>query len=155
MKFLGLGVPELTIIAFAMLVPIGIPLLVMGVNWKHGKDIALKRGAFAGMVTALVCNVVYIIPLAWMIPMMVVGKGVMDGRKANTVAYGVCTLLFVNLASGVMLLCAEKQDKAAFRAADHLDHPACGAPQQQPQVNISNYYIDGKPANPGNQGWND
>ena len=61
--------------------------------------------------------------------MMVVGKGVMDGRKANTVAYGVCTLIFVNLASG--------------------------APQQQPQINISNYYVDGKPASPGNQGWND
>ncbi len=51
-----------------------------------------------------------IIPLAWMIPMTVISYGIYKGTKKNTTAFGVCTLLFVNLISGILLLVAKKDD---------------------------------------------
>ncbi len=45
-----------------------------------------------------------IIPLAWMIPMTVHSWGIYQGTKDNSVAFGVCTLLFVNLVGGILLL---------------------------------------------------
>jgi len=49
-----------------------------------------------------------IIPLAWMIPMTVISYGIYKGTKHNTVAFGVCTLIFLNLISGILLLCSKK-----------------------------------------------
>lgn len=49
-----------------------------------------------------------IIPLVWMIPMTVISYGIYKGTKHNTVTFGVCTLLFLNLISGILLLCAKK-----------------------------------------------
>lgn len=51
-----------------------------------------------------------IIPLAWMIPMTVISYGIYKGTKKNTVAFGVCMLIFVSLVSGVLLLVAKKDD---------------------------------------------
>ena len=45
-----------------------------------------------------------IIPLAWMIPMTVMSWGIYKGTRKNTIAFGVCTLIFVNIVSGVLLL---------------------------------------------------
>ena len=50
-----------------------------------------------------------IIPLAWMIPMTVRTWGIYKGTKPNTVALGVCTLIFVNIVSGILLLCSKKE----------------------------------------------
>ena len=49
-----------------------------------------------------------LIPLAWGIPMTVRSWGVYKGKKPNTVALGVCTLLFLNMVSGILLLVAQK-----------------------------------------------
>lgn len=49
-----------------------------------------------------------LIPLAWGIPMTVRSWGVYKGKKPNTVALGVCTLLFLNMISGILLLVAQK-----------------------------------------------
>lgn len=49
-----------------------------------------------------------IVPLAWMIPMTVISYGIYKGTKHNTVAFGVCTLIFLNLISGILLLCSKK-----------------------------------------------
>lgn len=49
-----------------------------------------------------------IFPLAWMIPMTVMSWNVYRGKRANTVAYGVCTLIFLNLISGILLLISNK-----------------------------------------------
>ena len=49
-----------------------------------------------------------IIPLAWMIPMTVISWGIYKGKKRNTIAFGVCVLLFVNLIGGALLLCSHK-----------------------------------------------
>lgn len=51
-----------------------------------------------------------IIPLAWMIPMTVISYGIYKGTKKNTTAFGVCTLIFLNLISGILLLVAKKDD---------------------------------------------
>ena len=50
----------------------------------------------------------FLIPLAWMIPMTIRVYKIYKGRKPNTVAFGICTLIFVNLVSGILLLCSEK-----------------------------------------------
>lgn len=51
-----------------------------------------------------------IIPLAWMIPMTVISYGIYKGTKKNTTTFGVCTLLFVNIVSGILLLVSKKDD---------------------------------------------
>lgn len=52
-----------------------------------------------------------IIPLAWMIPMTVISWGIYKGTRPNTVAFGVCTLIFLNLVGGILLLCSTKDDQ--------------------------------------------
>ena len=51
-----------------------------------------------------------IVPLAWMIPMTVISYGIYKGTKKNTTAFAVCTLIFLNLVSGILLLVAKKED---------------------------------------------
>ena len=51
-----------------------------------------------------------IIPLAWMIPMTVTSWGIYKGTKKNTTAFGVCTLLFVSVVSGILLLVSTRDD---------------------------------------------
>jgi len=51
-----------------------------------------------------------IIPLAWMIPMTVISWGIYKGTKKNTVAFGVCTLIFLNVVSGILLLVSTKDE---------------------------------------------
>lgn len=39
------------------------------------------------------------LPLAWMSPMTVMSWGIYKGTRANTVAFGVCNLLFMKVDS--------------------------------------------------------
>ena len=50
-----------------------------------------------------------LIPLAWSIPMTVISWGIYKGKKPNSVAFGVCTLIFMGLISGVLLLISKKE----------------------------------------------
>lgn len=52
-----------------------------------------------------------ILPLAWMIPMTVISWGIYKGTKKNTVAFGVCTLIFVSVVAGILLLVSKKDDE--------------------------------------------
>ena len=61
---------------------------------------------FAVLCTVSVCWA--IIPLAWMIPMTVHCWGIYKGTKPNTVAFGVCTLIFLSLVGGILLLVSKK-----------------------------------------------
>lgn len=71
-------------------------------------DRTLRLVAFIlNLLTAIGCCWL-IIPLAWQIPMTVRSYGIYKGTKPNTVAMGVCTLIFVNIISGVLLLCSKK-----------------------------------------------
>ena len=48
--------------------------------------------------------ILFLIPLAWAIPMTVHMKKIADGKKSNSVAFSICTLLFCSLISGILLL---------------------------------------------------
>ena len=71
-------------------------------------DRNLRLVAFIFCILSLVGSCWLIIPLAWMIPMSVISWGIYKGTKANTAAFGVCTLIFVNLVAGILLLCSNK-----------------------------------------------
>ena len=49
-----------------------------------------------------------LIPLAWMIPMTIRSYGIYKGTKENTTTFAVCTLIFVSLVGGILLLVAKK-----------------------------------------------
>ena len=70
------------------------------------RNLRLVSFIFA-ILTTVGCGV-FIIPLAWMIPLCVINWGIYKGQKPNTVAFGVCMLLFCNLVSGILLLCSNK-----------------------------------------------
>lgn len=48
------------------------------------------------------------ISLFWSVPMTIVSWFIYKGTRPNTIAFGVCALLFVNLISGILFLCASK-----------------------------------------------
>lgn len=73
-------------------------------------DRTLRLIAF---VLAVLCTVSVcwaIIPLAWMIPMTVHCWGIYKGTKPNTTAFGVCTLIFLSLVGGILLLVSQKDE---------------------------------------------
>lgn len=49
-----------------------------------------------------------LICLAWMIPMTVYSWRLYTGERPNTTTFAVCTLIFVNLISGILLLVRDK-----------------------------------------------
>lgn len=71
-------------------------------------EATLRLVAFIFNIVTTVSVGWLIIPLAWMIPMTVISYGIYKGTKDNTVAFGVCTLIFVNVVSGVLLLVSKK-----------------------------------------------
>lgn len=71
-------------------------------------DRTLRLIAFIFMVLTTVSVCWLIIPLAWMIPMTVHSWGIYKGTKANTTAFGVCTLIFCGLVAGILLLVSQK-----------------------------------------------
>ena len=63
-------------------------------------DRNLRLAAFILNIISMVALEWTLLPLAWMIPMTVMSWGVYKGARANTVAFGVCNLLFVNTIGG-------------------------------------------------------
>ena len=72
------------------------------------QDRTLRLIAFIFSLISLVATGWLIVPLAWMIPMCVVSWGIYKGTRPNTVAFGVCTLIFVSLVAGILLLISRK-----------------------------------------------
>ncbi|MDR1711935.1 MAG: hypothetical protein LBR58_08830 [Propionibacteriaceae bacterium] len=73
----------------------------------------LVLGAFiTNIVTMslLLFTIIGVIAYAWMIPMTMMTYNIYKGRRPNTTALGICSLLFCNTISGILLLCAPKQD---------------------------------------------
>lgn len=59
-------------------------------------DRNLRLAAFILNIISMVALEWTLLPLAWIIPMTVMSWGIYKGARANTVAFGVCNLLFVN-----------------------------------------------------------
>lgn len=74
------------------------------------KDRTLRLIAFIFNLISTIAVCWAVIPLAWMIPMTVVSWGIYKGTRKNTVAFGVCTLIFLSLVGGILLLCSQKDD---------------------------------------------
>lgn len=81
---------------------------VPGTYYVSDQDKTLRLIAFIFNIISLVTMCWLIIPLAWLIPMCVISWGIYKGTKANTVAFGVCTLIFSSLVAGVLLLISKK-----------------------------------------------
>ena len=71
---------------------------------SNSSDDTLRLIAFILAVISTVSLCWAIIPLAWMIPMTVHTWGIYKRTKENTTAFGVCTLIFLNLIGGILLL---------------------------------------------------
>lgn len=71
-------------------------------------DQTLRLVAFILCIISTVAVCWAIIPLAWMIPMSVRSWGIYKGTKPNTTGFGVCTLIFVSLVAGILLLISKK-----------------------------------------------
>lgn len=59
-------------------------------------DRNLRLAAFILNIISMVALGWTLLPLAWMSPMTVMSWGIYKGTRANTVALGVCNLLFIN-----------------------------------------------------------
>ena len=77
-------------------------------SYEGSTDQTLRLVAFILCLVSTVSVGWTIIPLAWMIPMTVHCWGLYKGTKANTTGFGVCTLIFVNLVGGILLLVSRK-----------------------------------------------
>lgn len=71
-------------------------------------DRTLRLVAFIFCIVSMASVGWFIVPLIWMIPMSVICWGIYKGTKPNTVAFGVCTLIFVNFVAGILLLVSKK-----------------------------------------------
>lgn len=69
----------------------------------------LKMVAFVLMIVSTVSCGLLLIPLIWCIPMIIKVKRSMDTGEPLSTGFKVCTLLFVNLIAGVLLLCDNNQ----------------------------------------------
>lgn len=72
------------------------------------KDRTLRLINFILCVITCVLVCWAIVPLAWCIPMTVHSWGIYKGTKPNTTAFGVCTLIFVDIIGGILLLVSRK-----------------------------------------------
>lgn len=79
----------------------------------------LRLAAFTLNIISMVALGWTLLPLAWMIPMTVMSWGIYKGTRANTVAFGVCNLLFVNTIGGGA---AHQQQRVV---ADSAEFQAC------------------------------
>lgn len=63
----------------------------------------------AGVATGMM-GVFCLIPLAWTIPMTVRMKRIYDGTANNSTAFSICSLIFCNIISGILLLVVGNKD---------------------------------------------
>lgn len=54
---------------------------------------------------------ILLIPLAWSIPLTVCCWGIYKGTRPNTAVIGVCTLIFLNFISGILLLISKTDEQ--------------------------------------------
>lgn len=77
----------------------------------NSEDTTLRLIAFIFALISTISMAVLIFPLCWMVPMTVHCWSLYKGTKPNTVAFGVCTLIFLSLVSGILLLVSTKEEQ--------------------------------------------
>ena len=73
------------------------------------RDRNFRQIAFIFNVISCVSAGIFILPLAWMIPMTVISWGIYKGTRKCTTAFAVCNLIFTNLVSGILYLCGQHE----------------------------------------------
>ena len=58
-----------------------------------------------------ICMAVSVLSYSWIIPMTVIAFKKLRRRERIGMAFKICTLLFVNLVAGVLLLCLPEEDE--------------------------------------------
>ena len=87
------------------------PAYASGTDSAHfvsEKDRTLRLIAFIFNVLSAVGMAVLIVPLLWTVPACIRSWNIYKGKRPNTVLFGVLDLLFINLVSGILLLCSKK-----------------------------------------------
>lgn len=74
------------------------------------QDKTLRLVAFIFSIISLAIAGWFIVPLAWMIPMTVYTWRIYQGTRPNTIAFGVCMLIFVSTVAGILLLVSKKDE---------------------------------------------
>lgn len=63
------------------------------------------------IISCVMCGIC-LIPLCWMIPMTVIYFNYLRDRRPVPLAFKICTLLFVSLIAGILMLC-DNEDQSA------------------------------------------
>ena len=92
----------LNIITIIILVISAIVILLTGITAKE------LEGGQEIFITNLTMSIIYLLMLLYMIPMTVKLKKAISEKQPLSIAYKVCTLLFLNSISGILLLCDRK-----------------------------------------------
>lgn len=88
------------------------PNMVPGMVYEvSGGNKTLRLMAFIFCLIRVIFIGWTLLPLAWEIPMTVHTWGIYKGRKANTVGFGICCLIFASIIGGILLLCARHDKK--------------------------------------------
>lgn len=74
-------------------------------------DRTTRLVAFIFALIATCGGAIFILPLAWGIPMTVRTWNIYKGRKPNTLCFDVCSLIFMSLITGVLLLMTTRDEK--------------------------------------------
>lgn len=69
------------------------------------KPSALSTVAMLFMIISTIVCGIFLIPLAWRLPMTVIYSNKVKSGEPVGVGFKVCTLLFVSMISGILMLC--------------------------------------------------
>jgi len=76
---------------------------IFSIMLQYGGVEAESVEVIAGSI-GIISAIVTLIPLAWMIPMTISYSRKVKNREALTTAFKVCTLIFVNIIAGILML---------------------------------------------------
>ena len=67
--------------------------------------VAAATATLEVMIAAIIVIVFLCVPLAWMLPLTIIINNKIKNHEPISIALKVCTLIFVNVVSGILLLC--------------------------------------------------
>ena len=67
--------------------------------------------AFIFMIISTVSLGIFIIPLAWCIPMTIHCYRCYEGQEKASIGFSICTLIFVSLVAGILLIVESTMDE--------------------------------------------
>ena len=68
-------------------------------------SVDMKTLALIFMIVTTVCYGLYLIPLAWCLPMTLYYHNQIKNKQPVSMSFKVCTIIFVSPISGILMLC--------------------------------------------------